>query len=59
MKKFIFSVHEKHQANRPSSVQEVVRLFSVALELLRGSENYIRSEAANLPKIFNGPKGNK
>ena len=28
MKKSIFSVHEKHQANRLSSIQEAVGLFS-------------------------------
>ena len=26
---------------------------------MRGNENYIRSEVANLPKILNGPEGNE
>ena len=47
MKKLIFSVHEKHQANRLSSIQEAVGLFSDTLQLLRGNEKYIRSEVAN------------
>ena len=55
----IFSVHEKHQANRLSSIQQVVGLFSDTLELLRGNEKYIRSEVANLPKISSGRKDNK
>ena len=59
MEKIIFSVHEKHQANRLSSIQQVVGLFSDTLELLRGNEKYIRSEVANLPKILSGRKGNK
>ena len=59
MEKLIFSVHEKHQANRLSSIQQVVGLFSDTLELLRGNEKYIRSEVANLPKILSGRKGNK
>ena len=59
MEKLIFSVHEKHQVNRLSSIQEVVGLFSDTHELLRGNKNYIRSEVANLPKVFNGRKGNK
>ena len=53
------SVHEKHQANRLSSIQQVVGLFSDTLELLHGNEKYIRSEVANLPKILSGRKGNK
>ena len=40
--------HEKHQAYR----------LSDTLQLLRGNENYIRSEVANLSKILNGPQGN-
>ena len=47
MKKLIFSVHEKHQANRLSSIQEAVGLFCDTLQLLRGNEKYIRSEVAN------------
>ena len=54
MKKLILSVHEKHQANRLSGIQEAVGLFSNTLQLLHGSENYITSEVANLLKIFNG-----
>ena len=42
-----------------SSIQEAVGLFSDTLELLRGNENYFRNEFANIPKIVNGPKGNK
>ena len=38
MKKLIFSVYEKHQANRLSSIQEAVELFSDTLQLLRGNE---------------------
>ena len=53
MKKLILSVHEKHQANRLSGIQEAVGLFSNTLQLLHGSENYITSEVANLLKIFN------
>ena len=59
MEKLIFSVYEKHQANRLSSIQQVVGLFSDTLELLRGNEKYIRSEVANLTKILSGRKGNK
>ena len=58
MKKLIFSVHEKHQVHRLSSIQEAIRLPCDTLQLLRGNENYIRSEVANLPKILNGPQGN-
>ena len=53
------SVHEKHQANRLSSIQQVVGLFSDTLEFLHGNEKYIRSEVANLTKILSGRKGNK
>ena len=59
MKKLIFSVYEKRQANRLSSIQEAVELFSDTLQLLRGNENYIRSEVNNLPKLLNGPQCNK
>ena len=59
MKKLIFSVYEKHQANRLSSIQEAVGLFSDTLQLLRGNENHIRSEVNNLPKLLNGLQGNK
>ena len=59
MKKLIFSVHEKHQANRLSRIQGAVGLFSDTLELLRDNENYIRGEVANLPKFLNGPQVNK
>ena len=60
MKKYrlIFSVYEKHQAHRLSSIQEVVGLVSDTLQLLRGNENYTRSEVANVPKILNGSQGN-
>ena len=37
----------------------MVRLFGDILELVRGNLSYIRREVANLPKILNGPKGNK
>ena len=50
--------HEKHQAHRLSSIQEAVGLLSDTLKLLRGNENYIRSEVANLSKILNGPQEN-
>ena len=50
--------HEKHQANRLSNIQEAVGLLSDTLQLLRGKENYIRSEVANLSKILTGPQGN-
>ena len=50
--------HEKHQAYRLSSIQEAVGLLSDTLQLLRGNENYIRSEVANLSKILNGPQSN-
>ena len=50
MTKLIFSVHEKHQVHRLSSTQEAVGLFSDTLQLLRGNENYISSEVANLQK---------
>ena len=50
--------HEKHWAYRLSSIQEAVGLLSDTLPLLRGNENYIRSELANLSKILNGPQGN-
>ena len=59
MKKLIFSVHEKHQASRLSSIQEAVGLFCDTLQLLRGNENHIRSEVNNLPKLLNGLQGNK
>ena len=51
MKKLIFSVHEKHQVFKRQS-------DCSATQLLRGNENYIRGEVANLPKILNGPQGN-
>ena len=50
--------HEKHQAYRLSSIQEAVGLLSETLQLLRGNENYIRSELAHLSKILNGPQSN-
>ena len=50
--------HVKHRAYRLSSIQEAVGLLSDTLQLLRGNENYIRSEVANLSKILNGPQGN-
>ena len=50
--------HEKHQALRFSIIQEAVGLLSDTLQLLRGNENYIRSEVANLSKILNSPQGN-
>ena len=50
--------HEKHQANRLSNIQEAVGLLSDTLQLLRGKENYIKSEVANLSKILTGPQGN-
>ena len=43
-------IHEKHRPYRLSSIQEVVGLLSDTLHLLRGNENYIRSEVANLSK---------
>ena len=42
--------HEKHRPYRLSSIQEAVGLLSDTLHLLRGNENYIRSEVANLSK---------
>ena len=59
MMKLIFSFHEKHQAQRLSSIQEAIGLFSDTLQLLRANDNYIRSEfeVANLPKTLNGPQG--
>ena len=36
----------------------MVELVSDTLQLLRGNENYTRSEVANLPKILNGSQGN-
>ena len=39
--------HEKHRPYRLSSIQEAVGLLS---DTLRGNENYIRSEVANLSK---------
>ena len=50
--------HEKHQAYRFSRIQEAVGLLSDTLQLLRGNENYIRCEVANISKILNGPQGN-
>ena len=58
MKKSIFSVHEKHQVHRLSSIQEAVGLLSDTLQLLCGNENNIRSKVVNLPKLLNGPQGN-
>ena len=48
--------HEKHQVYRLSSIQEAVGLLSDTLQLLRGNENYIRSEVANLSKNLHGPR---
>ena len=50
--------HEKHQEYRLSSIQEAVGLLSDSLQLMRGNENYISSEVADLSKILNGPLGN-
>ena len=48
MKKVIFSVHEKHQANRRWS-----GCYCAGMNIIYGSE------VANLPKILNGPQGNE
>ena len=58
MRKLIFSVHEKHQAHRLTSIQGVVGLVSKTPQLSRGNENSMRSEVASLPKILNGPQSN-
>ena len=54
----IFSVQEKHEAHRLSSIQEAVGLVSNTFQLLRVNENSIRSEVASLPKMLSGPQGN-
>ena len=51
VKKLIFSVRVKYQANWRRSGCSAAD----TLQLLRGNENCIRSEVANLPKILNGP----
>lgn len=51
MKELIFSVHEKHQAQRLPGIKEVAGLFSDNLQLLRENDNYISSEVANLPSM--------
>ena len=51
-----FSVHEKHQSYRLCSIREAVWLVSDTLQFLRGNEDSIRGEVANLPKTLNGPK---
>ena len=56
--KLIFSVHEKHQAHKLTSIQGAVGLVSETPQLLRGNENSMRSEVASLPKILNGPQSN-
>ena len=53
-----FSVHEKHQSYRLCSIQEAVGLVSDTLQFLRGNEESIRREVANLPRTLNGPQGN-
>ena len=53
-----FSVHEKHLSYRLASIQEAVGLVSDTLQLLRGNEDSIRGEVANLPRTLNGPQGN-
>ena len=58
MKNLIFSVHEKHEVHKLSSIQEAVGLVSDTFQLLRVNENSIRSEVASLPKMLNGPQGN-
>ena len=58
MMKLIFSVHEKHQAHKLTSIQGAVGLVSETPQLLRGNENSMRSEVASLPKILNGPQSN-
>ena len=57
MKKLTFSVM-KSIRRIDSSIQEAVGLLRDTVQLLRGNENYIRSEVANLSKILNGPQGN-
>ena len=57
MKKLTFSVM-KSTRRIDSSIQEAVGLLRETVQLLRGNENYIRSEVANLSKILNGPQGN-
>ena len=47
MKKLIFSVHEKHQANRLIAFRRRSGCSATLFESLCGNENYIRSEVAN------------
>ena len=58
MRKLIFSVHEKHQAHRLTSIQGAVGFVSETPQLSRGNENSMRSEVASLLKILNGPQSN-
>ena len=53
-----FSVHEKHQTYKLSSIQDAVGLVSDTLQILRRNESCIREEVDNLPKTLNGPQGN-
>ena len=57
MKKLTFSVM-KSTRRIDSSIQEAAGLLRDTVQLLRGNENYIRSEVANLSEILNGPQGN-
>ena len=52
MKKLIFSVYEKHQARRLTSIQGAVGLVSETLQPLRGNESSMRGGVVSLSIIL-------